>query len=226
MTWMQLGGGHAEYMLAYADACTLLPDELDYLHAAPLLCAGFTISSGYHNASPKPQETIAVLGMGGLGHLAIQFAKAKGHHVIAITEHEDKKALCKQLGADDVLVATSNSGIMLKNMGGADIILDCASSNTMAKEALSGLKPEGRFVVMGLDTKPLEVNTVNLIHTQSKIIGSTQNHRSDLVDILNLAAKGLVKPMIEIFSLDECNKALEKLKDQKLHFRAVFKVDK
>jgi 2-desacetyl-2-hydroxyethyl bacteriochlorophyllide A dehydrogenase len=224
ITWMQLGGGHAEYMLAYAEACTLIPEGLSYEEAAPLFCAGYTVSSGYHNAFPATGDVVAVLGIGGLGHIALQMAKAKGHKVIAITEQESKKELCKKLGADVVIVGQSGLGQKLKAAGGADIILDCSNNNKAAQDVMGGLKPEGRLVIMGIDPKPLEVSSVSLIHNQAKIIGSTQNKRSDLVDILDLAASGKVKPMIEVFSLEDCNKALEKLQDQSIRFRAVLKI--
>jgi alcohol dehydrogenase len=224
ITWMQMGGGMAEYMIAKKEGCILIPDSLDYVDAAPLFCAGYTIASGYHNAEPKPGEVICVLGIGGLGHLAIQYAKAKGHKVIAITEHEDKQALCKQLGADQIIAGSKNPGFSLKEWGGADIILDCSNSNEMAQNAILGLKPEGRFVIMGIDQKPLTISNIQLIHLQTKIIGSTQNRRSDLIDILRLAAEGKIKPMIEIFSLSEHEKALNLLKSGKIHFRAVFKI--
>lgn len=224
VTWMQLGGGMAEYMIAKKEGCILLPHNLSYVEAAPLFCAGYTIASGYHNAEPKPGEVICVLGVGGLGHLAIQFAKAKGHKVIAITEHEDKKDLCHKLGADHVIAGSSNPGFSLKELGGADIVLDCSNSNAMAENVLYGLKPEGRFVIMGIDAKPLNISNILLIHLQTKIIGSTQNRRSDLLDILHLASDGKIKPMIEIFSLEDHEKALLALKEGKIHFRAVFKI--
>ena len=224
ITWMQLGGAMAEYMVAESEGCILLPNNLPYKLAAPLFCAGYTVSSGYHNACAKPLEVVCVIGIGGLGHLAIQLAKAKGHPVIAITENEDKKALALSLGADMVIVATSSFGIQLKKLGGADIILDCSSSNTLSQDALLGLKPEGRFVLMGIDSKPFEFSNMTLIHNQAKIIGSTQNHKSDLIDILELTASGLIKPMVETFSFNQCQEAFNLLKDNKLRFRAVIEM--
>lgn len=224
ITWMNLGGGHAEYTVAYEDGCTQIPDKLSYELAAPLFCAGFTVSSGYQNATPRPGDVIAVLGVGGLGHLAIQLAKAKGHKVIAVTEHEDKKDLCISMGADEVIIGSKNLGFSLLSLGGVDIILDTSNNNALVSSALLGLRPEGRCVIMGIDGQPLEVNTLNLIHTQSKIIGSTQNHRSDLIDILKLAEQGKVKPMIEVYDLEQANEVLERLKNKKVRFRAVFKL--
>lgn len=224
-TWMEIGGSHAEYMLAYASGCVLLPKNIPAVELAPLMCAGYTIASGYQNANPKTLETIAVLGVGGLGHLAIQYAKAKGHPVIAITSKEDKKQLCIDLGASEVICKTGGIGQALLALGGADVILDCSNNNQTAEDAIFGLKPEGRFVVMGIEKKPLKIDTLDLLHSQKKIIGSTQNYQKDLIDILALAANGKIKPMIEVFPLKEHQKAVEKLKSDTIRFRAVFDLE-
>jgi len=221
-TWMNLGGGNSELMLAWKEGLTLLPDSLPFEVAAPLFCGGFTIASGLYNARPKPGERVAVLGVGGLGHLAIQYAKAKGHYVLAITRSKDKIDLSKKLGADEVVVG-DNPGKALKEAGGADIILNTASSSTLASQAIEGLLPEGRFIGMGIDQDDLKVNPFFLLEGQREVKGSLQNKREELVDILNLAASGKVKPMLEIYSLSEINKALERLIDDKVRFRAVIK---
>ncbi|MFN4174190.1 MAG: alcohol dehydrogenase catalytic domain-containing protein [Parachlamydiaceae bacterium] len=222
-TWMNLGGGFSEYMIAYEEGCTIIPEKLSSELAAPLFCAGFTIASGYYNANPKPGERIAVIGVGGLGHLAVQYAKAKGHFVIAIVRSEDKIALSKELGADEVIVAKDGIGKALKRMGGADIILNTGNSSDFASDAVAGMRPEGRLVNMGIDTQPLKINAFNLLLSQGSIKGSQQNNRSDLIDILNLTALGKVKPMIEVYSLDEINTVLDRLAEGKVRFRAVIK---
>jgi D-arabinose 1-dehydrogenase-like Zn-dependent alcohol dehydrogenase len=219
-SWMDIGGGNSELMLAWADGCTLLPEKLSYELAAPLFCAGFTIASGLYNARPKPGERVAVLGVGGLGHLAIQYAKAKGHYVLAVTHSKDKVDLCKKLGADEVVIG-DNPGKALKLHGGADIILNTGSSSALASQAMEGLLPEGRLVGMGIDQEDLKVNPVFLLDGQREIKGSAQNNRAELVDILNLTAEGKVKPIIEVYSLNEINKALDRLINDKVRFRAV-----
>lgn len=222
-TWMNLGGGFSEYMIAYEEGCTIIPEKLSSELAAPLFCAGFTIASGYYNANPKPGDRVAVIGVGGLGHLAVQYAKAKGHYVIAIIRSDDKTALSKELGADEVIVAKDNVGKALKKIGGADILLNTGNSADYASDALTGLLPEGRLVNMGIDTVPLKINAFNILLSQTSIKGSQQNNRSDLIDILNLTAEGKVKPMIEVYSLDEINTVLDRLAEGKVRFRAVIK---
>ena len=222
-TWMNIGGGNSELMLAWAEGCTLLPEKLSYEEAAPLFCAGYTVASGYFNARPVPGERVAVLGLGGLGHLAVQYAKAKGHYVIVLTSSEDKTPLAKKLGADEVVATKDHIGHALMKVGGANIILNTGSSSSIAGQALEGLLPEGRLVVMGFDPEPIPCSPVTLISKQPEIKGSTQNERSDLVDILNLAAEGKVKPMLEVYPLEDVNKVLERLMAGKVRMRAVLK---
>lgn len=223
-TWMQLGGGNSEFMLAWADGCTLLPKDLPYEQAAPLFCAGYTVSSGYWNGDPKPGETIAILGLGGLGHLAVQYAKAKGHPVIVLTSSKDKEALAKELGADLVVVTGDHAGKALAQVGGADIVLNTGNSSHLAAQTLEGLRPDGRLVSMGIDAEPIDIPPFLLLIKQLKVIGSAQNHRADLVDILDLAAQGKVKGILEEYKLDEINKALERLIEGKTRLRTVIRL--
>jgi alcohol dehydrogenase len=122
-TGINAPGSHAKYMVAYADATTLLPNDLSYEQAAPVFCAGYTVWSGLRFADPKPHERIAVLGIGGLGHLAVQYSKAAGFYTIAITHSKDKEGLADKLGADLIV----SNGETLGQAGGADVIL--ATSN-------------------------------------------------------------------------------------------------
>ncbi|MDP9288892.1 MAG: alcohol dehydrogenase catalytic domain-containing protein [Thermoproteota archaeon] len=128
-TGINTPGSHAEYMVAYADATTLIPNGISYEQAAPVFCAGYTVWSGLRFADPKPHEKIAVLGIGGLGHLAIQFSKAAGFYTIGITHSQDKEELARKLG-DDIVVS---NGDALKRAGGADVILVTSNSYKPAK---------------------------------------------------------------------------------------------
>src|SRR5436305_10901859 len=138
-TGVGIAGGHAEYMVAYADATLLLPERLSYDQAAPLFCAGYTVWSGLRWADPQPHERIAVVGIGGLGHLAVQYAKAAGCETIAITHSKDKEELARKLGADFVV----SDGQGLREAGGADIILATSNSYKAAADTLRGLRPDG-----------------------------------------------------------------------------------
>ena len=220
-TWRDLGGGNSELMLAWQEGCTLLPEKISYEQAAPIFCAGFTVASGFFNADPKPGEKVAVLGLGGLGHLAVQFAKSKGHQVVVVTSSKDKVELAKKLGADQVISSYDNVGKALQEIGGVDIILHTSNSSKLANDSLEGLLPEGRLVVMAIDSHMIEASPVALLGKQIKIMGSMQNNRSDLVDILQATAQGKVKVMVEIYPFEKINEALERLMRNEVRFRAV-----
>jgi D-arabinose 1-dehydrogenase-like Zn-dependent alcohol dehydrogenase len=220
-TGVQMQGSHAQFMLAYAASTMLLPDSLSYEEAASIFCAGFTVWGGLRWAEPKPGERVAVLGIGGLGHLAVQYAHAAGFETIAISSSSDKEALIKKLGADLVV----RDGEALQKAGGADIILHCGNSSKAAVSAIQGLRPDGRMIVMGADTEPISVSPLDLISRRIKIIGSQQNTREHLYEALDFVAKGKVKPMIEVFALNDIVKAYEKVEEGKVRFRAIISMN-
>ena len=203
-TGINTPGSHAEYMVAYADTTTLLPNGISYEQAAPVFCAGYTVWSGLRFADPKPHEEIAVLGIGGLGHLANQFSKAAGFYTIGITHSKDKEELASKLGTDMVV----NNGEALKRAGGADVILVTSNSYNAASEVLMGLRPDGRLVLMGVSTEPFVV-TAEIIANRSRIVGSTQNSPEYLYEALDYVAQGKVKIIAKIYSLDDIGRAYE-----------------
>jgi len=221
-TGLQSPGSHAQFMLAYADSTMLLPDTLTYEEAAPIFCAGFTVWSGLRWANPQPGERIAVLGIGGLGHLAVQYAHAAGFETIAISSSTDKEPLIKKLGADLVV----KDGEALQKAGGADVILHCGNSSKAANAAIQGLRPDGRLIVMGADVEPIMASPMDLLMRRISIIGSQQNKREYLYEALEFVAKGKVKPMIEVFSLDQITDAYKKVEEGKVRFRAVISMSK
>ena len=218
-TGVNIAGGHAEYMVAYADATQLLPEGLQYEQAAPIFCAGYTVYSGLRIAEPKPHERIAIVGVGGLGHLAIQYAKVCGFETIAITHSKDKEELAYKLGADVVV----SDGKGLKKSGGADVILATSNSYKATGDTLKGLRPDGRLVLMGISDEPLIV-TGHLLMGRGRIIGSLQNDREYLYEALDFVAKGKVRVMTETFPLDDMNIAYDKVAKGELRFRAVLKI--
>jgi alcohol dehydrogenase len=235
-TGINAPGSHAEYMVAFADATTLLPKEISYEQAAPVFCAGYTVWSGLRFADPKPHEKVAVLGIGGLGHLAIQYSKAAGFHTTAITHSKDKEELAMKLGADSVV----NNGDALKHNGassvngsngssnsvgggdGVDVLLVTSNSYKAVDDALKGLRPDGRVVLMGVSAEPL-VLTVEAMRNRWRILGSTQNGQEYLYEALDYVAKGKVKIIAESFSLDDIAEAYEKVASGNVRFRAVIK---
>ncbi len=211
-------GSHAEYMLAYVDSTMLLPKEITYEQAAPVFCAGYTVYSGLRHADPKPHEKIAILGIGGLGHLGVQYSKACGFETIAITHSKDKEDLCYKMGADLVVKNAEE----LKNKGGADVILATSNSSQAASEAISGLRPDGRLMIIGFENKPIQVPPTILMN-RARIMGSQQNSREYLYEALDYVAKGKVKVITETYSLDDIVQAYDRVAAGKVRFRAVIK---
>jgi alcohol dehydrogenase len=216
-TSTNIGGGHAEYMLAFADATVPLPDAVSDEQAAPIFCAGYTVYSGLRWAQPEPHETVAVVGIGGLGHLAVQYAKAAGFKTVAITHSPDKETLAKQLGADEVV----KDGKSLAKLGGADVILGTSNSTDAMADAIQGLRPDGRFVLMGFEAKNLSVSPADLIMKRIRILGSQQNRRDYLYEALDFVAQGKVKVMTETYPFDQVQQAYERVEQGKARFRAV-----
>src|SRR5215472_13708611 len=216
-TSIGIQGSHAEYMVAYADATMLLPDGLAYEQAAPIFCAGYTVWSGLRWADPKPHERIAVVGIGGLGHLALQYSKAAGFETIAVSRSQDKDKLARQLGADEVV----RDGKDLANVGGADVVLGTSNSVDAMAETIQGLRPDGRLVVMGIEAKPLPISPGDLIMRRIRVLGSQQNGPEYLYEALDYAAKGKVKVMAETYKLDEIERAYERVANGQVRFRAV-----
>ncbi|MGO8735360.1 MAG: alcohol dehydrogenase catalytic domain-containing protein [Terriglobia bacterium] len=210
-------GSHAEYMLAYADPTMLLPDGLSYEQAAPILCAGYTVWGGLRLAEPKPHERIAVVGVGGLGHLAVQYAKAAGFETIAISHSPDKDKMVRELGAHEVV----RDGKGLAGAGGADVILGTSNSAEAMSDSLQGLRPDGRFVLMGFDPKPLPIFPGDTIMRRHRILGSQQNNREYLYEALDYVAKGKVKVLTETYKLEEIGIAYARVAEGKVRFRAV-----
>ena len=219
-TGIGIQGSHAEYMVAYADATMLLPDGLTYEQAAPVFCAGYTVWSGLRWVNPKPHERIAVVGIGGLGHLALQYSKAAGFETIAITHSKDKEELVHKLGADIVV----SDGQGLREAGGADIILATSNSYKVAANTLRGLRPDGRLMFIGGSDEPFTIPSPGeFLANRHQIIGSQQNGREYLYEALDYVAKGRVKVMAETFPLDDIADAYEKVANGKVRFRAVIK---
>ncbi len=218
VTGLGTQGSHAEYMLAQADATMLLPDGLSYEQAAPVFCAGFTVWSGLRFADPKPHERVAVLGVGGLGHMALQYAKAAGFETIAITHSKDKEELAMKLGADQVV----SNAEALRGIGGADVILATTNSYKATSEAFKGLRPDGRMMLIGLSNEPLVV-PVEFFINRCKLIASTQNYREHLYEALDYVAKGKVRVITETFPLDEIAQAYDRVASGRVRFRAVIK---
>ena len=216
-TGINIPGSHAEYMVAYADATQLLPDGLSYDQAAPIFCAGYTVYSGLRFAYPKPHERVAVVGIGALGHLGIQYSKAAGFETIAVTHSKDKEELAYKLGADSVV---PDGDILLKE-GGADVILSTSNSYKATADSIKALRPDGRVILMGVSTtEPLAISP-EILFKRGHVIGSTQNDREHLYEALDYVARGKVRVMTEIFPLEDITNAYDKVANGNVRFKAV-----
>jgi D-arabinose 1-dehydrogenase-like Zn-dependent alcohol dehydrogenase len=216
-------GGHAEYLVAGAGETVLIPDGLSAELAAPILCAGYTSWSALRQAEPQPGERVAVLGIGGLGHLAVQFSHACGYETVAITRSPDKDELATELGADFVV----GSGAELRERGGADVILVTAPSYRVAGEALQGLRVGGRLVLAGIDPgEPFVIPPASVypfFAQGQRIMGATHNGPRYLREALRIVASGKVTPMIETFAKEDVAEAVAKVGKGEVRFRAVVK---
>ncbi|GGT07082.1 alcohol dehydrogenase catalytic domain-containing protein [Streptomyces chromofuscus] len=220
LTGVNVDGGQAEYVVADEEGTVLLPEGLSYELAAPTVCAGYTVWAALRRANAKPGARVAVVGIGGVGHLGIQFAKAAGCHVIAVTHSPDKHDLARELGADDVVA----NGAELREAGGADVLLHTAPTHDPAIDAMQGLRPWAKIILMGIsaeDTFPIPALAVT--GQSFEIIGSAHNGPEYLAEALEIVARGDVKPMIEVFPKEEVGEAYNRLINGQLRFRAVVK---
>jgi len=225
-TGINIAGSHAEYMVAYADATQLLPNGLSYDQAAPIFCAGYTVYSGLRFADPKPHERVAVVGIGALGHLAIQYSKAAGFETIAVTHSKDKEELAYKLGADSVVA--NGKGLLEKDQGrGVNVILATSNSYKAVADSVSGLRPNGRLVLMGASATDESLTLspdlyIQFLLKSYRTIGSfVSRDREHLYEALDYVAKGKVRVMTEIFPLEEISNAYDKVANGTVRFKAV-----
>jgi alcohol dehydrogenase len=216
VTGLGLNGSHAEYMLAYAEGTMPLPAGISYEQAAPIFCAGYTVWSGLRVADPKPHERIAVVGIGGLGHLALQYSKASGFDTIAVTKTKDKEKWIREMGADEIV----DSGEELLAAGGADVLLATSNSWVATAEAAKGMRPGGRIILMGVGGEALPY-TPELMFKRVAVTGSLQNGSEYLYEAMDIAAKGKIKVVEEIYKLDEIGKAYDRVAEGKVRYRAL-----
>lgn len=219
MTGMTAPGGHAEYVAVAAESTVLLPDAVSFEQAAPMLCAGYTAWSALRAAEPRPADRIAVLGIGGLGHLAVQFSRAAGFETVAITRSPDKHDQVRALGADIVVA----NGEELRDAGGADVVLVTGTSFPAAEDALQGLRVGGRIVLATIDpTGSFTIDPSRQFFAQGqRVIGASHNGLPDLVEALDMVASGKVNPVTEVFDSAEIADVVDKVDKGEVRFRAV-----
>ncbi|HXB24053.1 MAG TPA: alcohol dehydrogenase [Gemmatimonadaceae bacterium] len=215
-------GGYAQYMVAPADALVAMPDTLADVEAAPLLCAGITTFDALRRSTAVPGDLVAVQGVGGLGHLAIQFANKCGYKVVAIGRGADTGPLALKLGANVYVDTESTNAVeALQKMGGAQVILATAPSSKAMSELINGLGPNGELIVIGVSLDPIEVTPVQLIVGSKRVQGYASGAPADADDTLRFSELTGVRPMVETFSLENASQAYERMMSGTVRFRAV-----
>jgi len=215
-------GGYQQYMVAPVEALTAMPESLSDVEAAPLLCAGITTFNALRHSGAMPGDLVAVLGIGGLGHLGIQFANTFGYTVAAIGRGSENAALAKKLGASVYIDnKATNAAEALQKLGGAQVILATAPSSKAMSEVIDGLGPNGKLMVVGATFDPIEVTPVQLISGSRTIQGWASGTPTDAEDTLRFAELTGVRPMIETYPLEKAAEAYARMMSGNAQFRVV-----
>jgi D-arabinose 1-dehydrogenase-like Zn-dependent alcohol dehydrogenase len=222
ITGIHFDGGYAEYMIVGSEAVASMPDDLSADDAAPLLCAGITVFNALRNAGARAGDTVAVQGIGGLGHLGIQYARQMGFRTLAIGRGADKQGLAKKLGAHEYIdSAAGDPAQALQKFGGANVILATAPDSKAMSGLVDGLGPRGTLLVVGATFDPLTVTPVQLITGTKRIQGWASGTARDSEDTLNFSSLSGVRPMIERFPLEKAAEGYQQMLSGKARFRAV-----
>jgi len=215
-------GGYAEYVIARTEALAAIPDALTPVEAAPILCAGITTFNSLRHSGAKAGDLVAVQGVGGLGHLGLQFAKKMGFHTVAIGRGREKGHLAIQLGAEHYLDAdTTDPAKELKGLGGAAVILATAPSGKAMSDMVDGLAVGGKLVVLGAGADPITVTPIQLIGGRRTIQGWPSGTARDSEDALNFCALTGIRPLIEPFPLQQAAEAYDRMLSGKARCRVV-----
>ena len=215
-------GGYAEVMIAKASGLVSVPDDLSSVDAAPLLCAGLTTFSALRNAPAKAGDLVAVLGIGGLGHLGLQYARHMGFEVAAIGRGSDKAELAKKLGAHHYIDSTAgNPADALQALGGATVVLMTSSGGKTVSDTIKGVRPGGVAIVLGAGPEPIEVAGTDLLFSSRKIEGALTGNPATGDATLRFSALSGIAAMIETMPLERAPEAYAKMIAGKARFRMV-----
>ena len=221
VTGITFDGGYGEYMVAPASAVALMPEELPAVAAAPLLCAGVTTFNALRNSGARPGDLVAVLGLGGLGHLAVQYAAKMGFHTVGIARGKDKEPLARQLGAAVYIDnAAEDAAKELQKLGGAKVIVATATSGEAMSSVLGGLGVSGTMLVIGA-AESMQISPIFLLSANRSIKGWYSGTSIDSQDTLTFSQRSGVKAMTESYPLEKAADAYERMMSGKARFRAV-----
>lgn len=222
VTGLTFDGGYAEYATVPAEAVGRVPDALDDVEAAPLLCAGITTFNALRNADADPGDLVAVQGIGGLGHLGIQYAHAMGFETVALSGSPEKETLALDLGADHFVDATTTDvGEALQSLGGADLVLATAPAAEVTATAVDGIGRNGSVVVVANPGEAVPVHPGALIATRGSVSGWSSGHAADWEDTLEFSALRDVTPTVETFPLEDAESAYQRMANNEARFRVV-----
>ncbi|HEX8091197.1 MAG TPA: zinc-dependent alcohol dehydrogenase [Blastocatellia bacterium] len=220
ITGATVDGGYAEFLKSKASHTLKVPDSLTSEEAAPLFCAGVTVYHAIKNASIRPGQRVAVFGIGGLGHLAVQIAKSFGGEVIAIDIADDKLDLARSLGADVVIDAAKEDAVkQIRKMGGAHVAVVTSAAKAAYDSAFYAVRPSGTLVVVGMPSENLSFPAIMM--REIKITSSATGTRDDLREVLEMAAAGKVKCLVETRPLEEINEIFDRMRRAQITGRVV-----
>jgi D-arabinose 1-dehydrogenase-like Zn-dependent alcohol dehydrogenase len=222
VTGIELDGGYAEYMIASVTALAAIPDELPAEEAGPFMCAGVTVYNALRNAGARAGDVVAVHGIGGLGHLGVQYARQMGFETVAINRGNDKEPLARKLGAHHYIDATATDvAAELQKLGGARVILATAPNAQAISALVDGLSPNGLLLVPAAPPEPLTINAFSLIVGRRSVAGWYSGTAMDSQDTLEFSALTGVHPMIEKYPLARVAEAYEQMHSGRVRFRVV-----
>lgn len=212
----------AQYMIARSEAVAAIPDALSPVEAAPILCAGVTTFNSLRHSGAKAGDLVAVQGLGGLGHLGVQFASKMGYRTVAIARGQHKETLALKLGAACYLdTEKTNAATELTKMGGASVILATAPNSKSMSELIDGLGVGGKLLAVGASADPITVTPIQLIGARRSIQGWPSGTARDSEDMLNFCALTGIRPMVETFPLEQAAAAYDRMLSGKARFRVV-----
>jgi D-arabinose 1-dehydrogenase-like Zn-dependent alcohol dehydrogenase len=215
-------GGYQEYMIVPAVAMALIPDELTFAEAAPLMCAGVTTFNALRHSGARAGDVVAILGIGGLGHLGVQFAAKSGFHTVAIARGSDKAALAKKLGAHTYIDSSSQDvAAELLKLGGARVVLATATNGKAMSATIGGLGVDGKLIVVGAPSDPIEVGALQLIGGRHSIAGWASGSSIDSQDTMAFCALTGIRSMNETFPLKRATEGYDRMMSGDARFRVV-----
>jgi D-arabinose 1-dehydrogenase-like Zn-dependent alcohol dehydrogenase len=215
-------GGYADYMVAPKEAVAVIPNELSATEAAPLMCAGITTYNALRNSGARVGEVVAILGIGGLGHLGVQFASKMGFNTIAIGRGKDEEELMKRLGARQYIDSRSQNAVEeLTKLGGAKVILGTVPSGKAMSSILGGLAVNGKLIMIGVSEEPVEVPPALYVIGRRSLVGWPAGTSIDSQDTLSFSVMSGVRPMTEVYPLERAGEAYEQMMSGRARFRAV-----